>query len=57
MLNQIDSTEYSRATTIVYIQEYPITLSMVGIGRMSRLNARCLPIMCLFVYSDMQSIL
>jgi len=38
------STEYSRETTLVYTQEYPLTQSMFGIGQMSRLNARCLPI-------------
>ena len=36
MLICVESTEYS--------QEYPITVSMVGIGQMSRLIARCLPI-------------
>ena len=31
-------------TTNVYTQEYPITLSLFGIGQMSRLNASCSPI-------------
>ena len=44
MLTHVESTEYSRATTVVYTQEYPITLAMVGIGQMSRPNARCLHI-------------
>ena len=44
MLNPVKSTEYSRETSLVYTQEYPITLSMFGIGQMPRLNARCLPI-------------
>ena len=44
MLTHVESTEYSRATTVVYTQEYPITLAMVGIGQMSRLNARYLHI-------------
>ena len=30
-------------TTVVYTEEYPITLPMVGTGQMSRLNALCLP--------------
>jgi len=28
MLNCVESTEYSRETTVVYPQEYPITQSM-----------------------------
>ena len=44
MLNRVESTEYSRATTIVHTQENPITLLLVGIGQCSRRNARCLPI-------------
>ena len=44
MLNRVQGTDISRASTGVYIQEYPITLHMVGIGQRSRLNARCLPI-------------
>ena len=44
MLNRVESIEFSRATTIVYTQQYPLTLPMVGMGQMSRLNARCLPI-------------
>ena len=44
MLNRIESTEVLRAiSTVVYTHEYPITLHMVGIGQMSRPNARCLP--------------
>jgi len=45
-LNRVENTEYSQATTctVVYTQEYPITLHMVGIGQMSSLNAHCLPI-------------
>ena len=42
MLNRLVNTEYSRVTTIAYRHEYPITVSMVGICQMSRLNARCL---------------
>jgi len=38
VLNRVESTEFSRPTTGVYTQEYPITVSMVGIGQMSRLN-------------------
>jgi len=49
VLNQVESTEYSRATTVVYTQEYPITVHTVGIGQMSRLNARCLPINLCFL--------
>jgi len=30
MVNPMLSTEYSRETTFVYTQEYPITLPMVG---------------------------
>ena len=33
LLNRVEITEYSRATTIVYTQEYPITLPMVGMGQ------------------------
>ena len=44
MLNRVKSTEYSRATTVVYTQEYPITRSMIQICQMLRLNAPCLPI-------------
>ena len=47
MLNRVESTDYSRATTVVHTHEYPITLHMVGIGQMSRPNARCLPIVLL----------
>ena len=47
-LNRIESTELSRATTVVYTQEYPIILPVVGIGQMSRLNARGLPLGSLF---------
>ena len=43
MLNRFENTEYPRATIVVYTQEYPITLAMVGTGQRSRLNARCLP--------------
>jgi len=32
VLNRVESTDYSRATTGVYTKEYPITVSMVGIG-------------------------
>jgi len=46
VLNRVESTEYSRATTVVYTHEYPITLAKVGISQTSRLNARCLPIQC-----------
>jgi len=44
VLNRVESTEYSQVNTVVYTQEFPITVPMVGIGRMSRLNARCLPL-------------
>jgi len=53
VLNRVESTEYSQATTVVYTQEYPLTLLMVGIGQMSRLNCLlftfitpCLLILC-----------
>ena len=42
--NRVESTAYSRATTVVHTHEYPITLPMVGTGQMSKLNVRCLPI-------------
>ena len=45
MLNRVDSTDYPRATTVVFKQEYPITLLMDGTGQISMLNAHCLPIM------------
>ena len=45
MLNQVESTEYSQATTVVYTHEYPITLPMDGTGQLSRLNARCLTLL------------
>ena len=51
MLNPVESTEYSRQTTLVYIQEYPITLPLDGVSQMSRLNARCSP-MTLFYCTD-----
>jgi len=44
VLNRVESTDYTRTKTVVYTQEYPITRPMVGIGPMSMLNARCLPI-------------
>ena len=44
MLNRVESTEYSQVTTLVHTQEYPITLPVVGIGQLTRLNARCLSI-------------
>ena len=47
-LYRVESTELSRATTVVYTQEYPITLPLVGIGQMSSLNARGLPLGSLF---------
>ena len=37
MLNRVESTELTRAITVVYTQDYPITLSMDGIDQMSRL--------------------
>jgi len=40
----VDSTEYSRETTVVYTQEYPMPVPMFGIDQMSRFSARCLPI-------------
>jgi len=39
----VDSTDYSRETTVVYTHEYPITVPIVGIGQMSKLSAHCLP--------------
>jgi len=32
VLNRVKSTEYSRATTVVYTQQYPLTLPVAGIG-------------------------
>jgi len=52
VLNRVENTEYPRANTVVYTQEFPITVPMVGIGRMSRLNARCLPIVLVKSRSD-----
>jgi len=40
LLNRVESTGFF---TVVYTQEYPITLPMVGIGQMSMLSIRCLP--------------
>jgi len=37
VLNRVESTELTRAITVVYTQDYPITLSMDGIDQMSRL--------------------
>ena len=50
MLNGVESITCSRATTLVYTHEYPITLAKVGISQMSRLNARCLPILIVIFY-------
>jgi len=33
VLNRVERTEYSRATTIAYTYEYPITVANVGIGQ------------------------
>jgi len=44
VLNRVESTEYSRAMTVVYTHEYPSTLPMDGTGQLTMLNARCLPI-------------
>ena len=44
MFNRVKRTKLTRATTVDYTQEYPITLTMDGIDQMSRLNARCLPL-------------
>ena len=43
MLNRVGSLE---ATTVFDTStlEYPITMPMIGLGQMSRLNVRCLPI-------------
>jgi len=49
VLNQVESTDYSQATSVVYTQEYPITLPMAGIGQICMLNASCLP-MYMFVF-------
>jgi len=46
VLKRVESTEYSRPNTVVFKQEYPITLTLDGLGQISRLNARCLPIAC-----------
>ena len=43
MLNRVESTEYSRAMTVVYTHEYPPTLPMDRTGQISRFNSRCLP--------------
>jgi len=51
VLNRVESTDYSRATTVVYTQEYPTLLPKVEIGQMSRLIARCLPIYNKCVYT------
>ena len=40
MLNQVESTEYSRAITFADTHKY---LSMIGTSQLSRLNACCLP--------------
>jgi len=45
VLTRIESTDYPRVTTIVFKQEYPITLTVGGLGQMSRRDVRCLPIM------------
>jgi len=34
VLNRVESTEYPRATTDGYKQEYSITLPLVGLGQM-----------------------
>jgi len=47
VLKRVESTKFSRATTVVYTQEYPITLPEIGTGQMSMLNARCLHIQIL----------
>ena len=39
MFNPAKSTEYSRATTVVYTQEYPTTVPMFEIGQMSSFKA------------------
>jgi len=44
VLNRGESTEFSRAITVIQTQEYPITLPVIGTGQMLRINARCLPI-------------
>ena len=44
MLNRVESTAFLRETTVVYTNEYPFTLPMVGIGQLSTLNAGCLSI-------------
>jgi len=43
VFNPLQRTEYSQETTVAWTQKYPITLTMFGIGQMSRRNARCLP--------------
>jgi len=39
-LTQFKALNISLETTAVYSQEYPITVSMFGIGQVSRLNDR-----------------
>ena len=52
MLNRVESTEYSRATTVVYTHAYPIPLPLVGIDKLARLNARCFSIVYTVVSSQ-----
>jgi len=45
VVNRVEINENPRATIVIYTQEYPIPLAMVGIGLMSRLNVCCLSIL------------
>jgi len=48
----VGRTDYSQATTVVFSKDYLKALSMVGIGQMTRLNARFLP----FLYKNIKHI-
>ena len=50
VLNRVKSNDFSRATTVVHTQAYPIALSMVGISQISMLIARCLPMVLSNIY-------
>jgi len=43
VVNRVESTEYSRATTLCLYTVH-LTLPMVGIGQLSRLNTHGLPL-------------
>ena len=53
MLNRIESTEFSRATIIVYIQEYHITLHIIYSWNRPNVKAQCfLSPLTFFIYSN-----